>query len=60
VSEVAAEIKVSVQTIRRAILTGDLRAVKLNRAARGTGRYRLRRSWVTTWLEGEEARDPRF
>lgn len=47
--EGAAEAKASPQTLRRAMLQGDLRAVRLN----GTGPFRLRRSWLTAWLESD-------
>jgi len=53
--EAADEAKASAQTLRRAIINGTLRAVKLNRAHR----YRLRRSWLTAWLEGDGG-DPRL
>jgi excisionase family DNA binding protein len=50
--EAAAEAKLNPETLRSAIARGQLRAIKVNG---GHGPYRLRRSWVDTWLEGDEA-----
>lgn len=53
--EAAAESKLHVETLRHAIARGQLRAIKVNG---GHGPYRLRRSWVDTWLEGDWADEP--
>jgi excisionase family DNA binding protein len=53
--EAAAESKLNPETLRGAIARGQLRAIKVNG---GHGPYRLRRSWVDTWLEGEWSHEP--
>ena len=53
--EAAAEAKLNPETLRSAIARGQLRAIKVNG---GHGPYRLRRSWVDTWLEGEWPAEP--
>ncbi len=53
--EGADEARVSYGTIARAARVGRLRTVKVNAAHS----RRLRRSWLTAWLEGDDG-DPRF
>ena len=48
--EAATEVRLSPETLRLANQRGQLRAIKVN-----GGRYRLRRSWVDAWLEGDPA-----
>ena len=48
--DAAAEAQLGPETLRLAIHRGQLRAIKVNG---GHGPYRLRRSWVDAWLEGE-------
>jgi len=50
--DAAAEAALNPETLRCAIQRGQLRAIKVNG---GHGPYRLRRSWVDAWLEGDEA-----
>lgn len=51
----AAEVDLTVETLRLAIQRGQLRAIKVNG---GHGPYRLRRSWLDAWLEGDWPNDP--
>ena len=53
--EAAEETRLNPETLRQAILRGQLRAIKVNG---GHGPYRLRRSWVDAWLEGDWPNDP--
>ena len=53
--DAAAEVCLNVETLRLAIQRGQLRAIKVNG---GHGPYRLRRSWVDAWLEGDWPNDP--
>jgi excisionase family DNA binding protein len=53
--EAATEAKLNAETLRLAIGRGQLRAIKVNG---GHGPYRLRRSWVDTWLEGDWPNEP--
>ncbi len=52
VSEAAAEIRVSETTIRRAIASGELRALRLGE----NGRYRVRREDLDDFLRVAEPR----
>lgn len=53
--EAAREVRVGYSTLRKAIDQKQLRAVRVNNARV----WRLRRSWLDAWLEGDGG-DPRY